>query len=93
MAQDHRVPRIGHEQPGDHIERGRLACAIGADQAVEGADRDVERQAVDGYLVAEMLEQPTNRHCGIRVRRVRIVGRVCIRSSGRVGIVGLIQTS
>ena len=42
MAQDHGRAGVRHQQPGHHVQRGRLARPVGADQPIERADRDVQ---------------------------------------------------
>src|SRR5690606_35727889 len=41
--------------PGDHLEQRRLAGAVGADDADDGAGRHLEAQVVDQQAVAEAL--------------------------------------
>jgi hypothetical protein len=52
-ADAHRA-RGGPQQRGEHLNGAGLARAVGADEAKDGAARDVERDAVDrfGFAVA-----------------------------------------
>src|SRR6185436_14444008 len=43
---------IGPEQPREHLDRGRLARAVGAQDREELAARDLQREVVDGDLLA-----------------------------------------
>jgi hypothetical protein len=45
------------ELPVDHIEAGRLACAVGPDHRKKFALRDLKADIVDGMHAAECLGQ------------------------------------
>jgi hypothetical protein len=48
---------VRREQRGEHADRRRLARAVGAEDAVDGAARDLEVDAVDGPGGAERLAE------------------------------------
>ncbi len=48
---------IGPQQARGHLQRGRLACAIGADQPEEGPDRNLEVDRIDSDFLVETLVQ------------------------------------
>ena len=52
------VAAVGVEDAHDHAQRGRLARAVGADEAVDRPLGDGQRQVVDGDVVAEGLRHP-----------------------------------
>jgi hypothetical protein len=51
---------VGRELPVDHIERGRLARAVGADQRQQLAGRNLEADAIDRPVAAEFLAEVVN---------------------------------
>ena len=51
---------VGHERPGQHVEDGALARAVGADQAEDLALGDLERDVVDGGEAAEALGESSD---------------------------------
>ena len=67
-AVDDHPARVGAQQPGDHRQRGGLACAVRADDPVEGALCDVEGHAVDRHGVAESFVQSGHGEHGGRGR-------------------------
>src|SRR5690554_3482145 len=48
--------------PGDHPEQRRLTCAVRADDADDGARRQLEAQVLDKEVIAEALPQITGFH-------------------------------
>ena len=72
-AVDQGAPGVGHEEPGGHGQGRRLAGAVGADDAVDGAGRHGEVEHIDGDLLAEGLGQALADQGGGRRRRA--VGR------------------
>ena len=65
---------VGRQQPAYDADRGRLAAAVGPEEAEDLAAPDLQRQVVDDMLVAEALVQPANidgpglgrcAHCGV----------------------------
>src|SRR5687768_1976059 len=64
---------VGFVQAGDHVERGRLPGAVGADQADDLAGGDVEGHAVERDDAAEatgdVLDREERRHLGGIVTR------------------------
>ena len=64
------APRVAAEQPCDarvgaqpaeqHPDRGRLARAVGAEEAVHLTGRDLQVEAVEGAGLAEGLDQVVN---------------------------------
>jgi len=52
-AEDLDCPAVGFEEIERHAEGGRLACAVGAEQAEDFAGRDGERKVGHGDLIAE----------------------------------------
>ena len=79
LPEDHRGTGVGNQQAGHHVERGRLARAVRADEAEKRADRDVEGQSVDRNLAVEALVQAANGD-----RRARVGRRQC-RNRGTGG--------
>ena len=79
------MPAVGAQQAAHHLERGRLAGAVGAEQAEDLAAADAEADVVGGGEVAEPLGQPV----GLDDRRlpaprdVRCAAPAASRSSGR----------
>ena len=57
MAEHAALARRRLDDPEQHSERGRLARAVGAEQAEDRAGRDVQADAVDGALLGEVLDQ------------------------------------
>ena len=47
--------RVGQQDVHDHPQRRRLARAVGPDEAVDGARRHAEGEAIDGRDAAESL--------------------------------------
>src|SRR5262249_5153137 len=48
--------------PGDHPERGRLACAVWTEKSVDLAGADIDRDAVDGGERSVGFDQLLNRN-------------------------------
>src|SRR5439155_5785577 len=61
----------GRQRPGDYVEDGALAGAVGADQAQDLALVDLERHGVDGGEATEPLGQALDLQQGARSRRPR----------------------
>src|SRR5205085_374070 len=53
VAGDRRPATRRRQQPGEHPDRRRLACAVGAEEAEHLAALDVERHAIHGREAAE----------------------------------------
>jgi len=51
------VPAVGFDQPGQHLQRRRLARAVGTDDAEDFTALDVEGAALDGDEVAVLLPE------------------------------------
>ena len=51
---------VRRQQPAHDADRGRLAAAVGAEEAEDLAALDLQRQVVDDVLVAEALVQPAH---------------------------------
>ena len=51
------MPPLGCEQADEHADRGRLARAVGAEEAEDLAGADVEGDAIDGGEVAERARE------------------------------------
>ena len=63
-ARHRRAARRGRQQRGEHVDGGRLAGAVGPEEAVDLARRDLEVDAVDGVDVAlECRERGPRRRC------------------------------
>ena len=56
------VPGVGHDEAGDHVERGRLAAARGPEQRQQLALVDREVDAVHGHRLAVGLADALQRH-------------------------------
>src|SRR5207247_1515879 len=69
LAEEERAAARGVHEAEDHAERGRLASAVGAEQAEDGGRRHLEREVVDGGYVAEALGEVLDGDRGNRVRR------------------------
>src|SRR3954453_185562 len=73
---------------GDHVEEGRLAGPVRADERHDRSTRDIEVDVVDGRQTAELLRPPARADEGHR--RVDVAGqqgrdrRRCGRGGGRV---------
>ena len=59
----------GVDEAEDHAQGGRLASAVGAEQAENGAGRDFESEVVNGHDVAEALGEVLDGDGGHRVGR------------------------
>src|SRR3546814_6232786 len=55
------APGIRLKEAGDNIEQGRLASAVGADQAGDRAFPHLDRAVVDGAQATEILYQTLHR--------------------------------
>ena len=70
---------VGRDQTGDHVEAGRLARAVGAQQAADLAALDAERDVLDHLALAERaahaLDPQTHGHGRGRLDRDRVLGR------------------
>jgi hypothetical protein len=64
VAQQERLAGVGAQQADGHGQGGRLAGAVGTEQAVERAGRNVEAHVGDGELGVEVLDQTAQRHGG-----------------------------
>ena len=60
-ARHRRLPAGGREQRAEHLHRGRLAGAVGSEQAVDLAPRDGEVEVVDRGDVAEGADEALGR--------------------------------
>ena len=78
LSQQRDLAGVGLAQALDHLERGRLAGAVGPQDAERLALLDAERDAVDGDVVAVALGQAVDRD-GSRPSR----NRACDASAGR----------
>src|SRR4029434_10934922 len=58
LAEDLDVPRIGRGEPLEDLDRRRLACAVGSEQAKALAAGDLEIEASDGNDIAVALDEP-----------------------------------
>ena len=82
--------RVGAEQAGDHRQRRGLARAVRPDDAEERAGAHVERDAVDGGVVAELLHEALDREhrgasgagAGRATRSVRFLRGAGLRGAG-----------
>jgi hypothetical protein len=59
-AQDLQAPRIGLAEPFEHLDRRRLAGAVGAEQPEDLTAGDAERDAIDRPDVAVALADITD---------------------------------
>src|SRR5207244_5628385 len=59
LAVEHDAAAARPVDTGEHVEEGRLARTVGADQARHGAALDREVDVVDGDETAELLAQPS----------------------------------
>ncbi len=88
-ALEHDVARLVLVEPAHAVEQGRLAGAVGADQAADVAAADVEADVVEGHDAAEAHADTSDaeqRRC--RSRRLRPCGRhlgACRRNLGSGG--------
>ena len=58
VVAEHVAPsRVGPQQRREDLDRRRLAGAVGPEHAVDGAQRDLQVDAVDGAGRAERLDQ------------------------------------
>ena len=57
VPQDRRPTAGGRQQGGDHAQSRRLAGSVGAEQAVDDADGDLQIQGLDGGEGAEGSRQ------------------------------------
>ena len=48
---------LGHEQAGEHAQRGRLAAAVRAEQPVDLTRQHAERELVEHAAPAELVRQ------------------------------------
>ena len=62
-SEHRRVARVGGEQRREDAHGGRLAGAVGAEQAEDRPGRDLEIDAVEGGDVAEALHDPVDDDC------------------------------
>ena len=57
MPSTRALPGGGREHAHEHLDRGALAGAVGADQPERAAPGDLQREIVDGQRAAEPLGQ------------------------------------
>src|SRR5690606_25839443 len=62
---------VGTDQPRELVEDGRLAGAVGADQADDLAGRHVEGNVIGGHQAAEALAQSAHREQRAHLRPPR----------------------
>ncbi len=62
-------PRVGTEEARDDVEEGRLAGAVGPDDADDLAVLGVERHVVEGGVAAEAERDPAHLELGAMVGR------------------------
>jgi hypothetical protein len=62
-AEDPDVARRGLQQARQALDRRRLACAVGTEEAVEAARRHAEIDAVNRALRSECARQPVRLDC------------------------------
>src|SRR5690606_8807562 len=84
MSEDPHRSLVGRDDVEDHPDGGRLAGAVGAEQAVHRTGGNGERQIANGDVVGESLDDAlkldsglghgTNRS-GVEVRKVAAVDR------------------
>src|SRR5690606_17022378 len=93
-AEDLGATPVDREQGGQHAQHGRLARAVGAEDAEDLSGRDLEVDAVDGAAAAEGLDQPLGadgrggrgcRRHAPRVRRCGFTGPPARFHPGRCG--------
>jgi hypothetical protein len=58
VAQHQRAPLRWRQQPGEDVDGGGLARAVGAEEPEERAFGHAQRQRIDGDLIAEATGQP-----------------------------------
>src|SRR3989442_457981 len=58
LTVEEHAPLVAPLEAGDAVEERRLARAVGADEAVDAAGLETQRDAVDGQDAAEALAQP-----------------------------------
>ena len=51
------MPLVGVSERGEHLDRGGLAGAVGAEEGKDFSFGDVERHVIDGFDLAERLDQ------------------------------------
>src|SRR3546814_5164846 len=64
------APGIRLKEAGDNIEQGRLASAVGADQAGDRAFPHLDRAVVDGAQATEILYQTLHLKQGLAASRL-----------------------
>jgi hypothetical protein len=74
-AQDLQAPRIGLAQPFEHLDRRRLAGAVGAKQPEDLTAGDTERDAVDRPDVAVALANITDADDRVALSDDGVAGR------------------
>jgi hypothetical protein len=82
-AQDLQAPRVGLAQPFEHLDRRRLAGAVGAKQPEDLTAGDTERDAVDRPDVAVALANITDADDRVALSDDGVAGR---RSRGHWGL-------
>src|SRR5258705_3737415 len=55
VAEHDAMTLVGREEPADHADGGGLAAAVGAEEAIDRALRDLHREVIDDRLLAEAL--------------------------------------
>jgi hypothetical protein len=73
----------GHVQPADHVEDGRLARAVRANQAVERALLDREVEVADCTQAAEDLVRPFISSTGVPLRDGAFAAFIAVASLAR----------
>ena len=65
MAVELDAPGVRLDQPGDHVEHGGLAGAVGAEQADRLAAPHIDADAAHHLALAEALLDPMRRQVGV----------------------------
>src|SRR3546814_2022982 len=84
------APGIRLKEAGDNIEQGRLASAVGADQAGDRAFPHLDRAVVDGAQATEILYQTLHLKQGLAASRLgtlhaqRLFHRIALPFSPRL---------
>ena len=58
QARDERMPLVGREQPGDHLDGGCFACAIVAQKSHDFSRLDIEMDVIHGGEIAKSFGEP-----------------------------------
>ncbi len=71
LTEQQRLPFGGRLQAGEHFHRGRLATAIGAEEAEYLTTLDTKIHMIDGHEIAEAARQAVSLdgHCGFATAR------------------------